>query len=274
MKIHEHQAKELLATFGVPVPLGGVARTPAEARSQAQELGGQAVVKVQIHAGGRGKAGGVRIAATPEEAERAAQDLLGRRLVTAQTGPAGVPVGSVLVEEALDVTRELYLSILVDGARGLPIVIASDAGGMEIEEVAAQTPERVVQVEVDPLTGYQPFHGRRLAAHLGLDAAQTRSFATLLGNLARAFSARDCSLIEVNPLVVTGDGRLLAADAKVTFDDNASFRQRANADMRDPDQEEPQERQATDQGIQYVKLDGDVGCMVNGDYVSCFSVGG
>ncbi len=265
MKIHEYQAKELLGSYGVPVPKGGVAKTPDEARQKAEQLGGaKPVVKAQVHAGGRGKAGGVKVVGTPAEAAEFAKKLLGTKLVTHQTGPGGVPVNSVLVEEAIDVARELYLSILVDGARGRIVIIASQAGGMDIEEVAAKTPEQIVQVALDPLVGYQPFHGRLLSQKLGLDATQSRAFVPMLGNLVRAFIERDCSMIEINPLVVTKDNRVLAADAKVNFDDNAAFRQKANPALRDPDQEDPLERLAADKGVQYVKLDGNVGCMVNG----------
>lgn len=264
MKIHEYQAKELLASFGVAVPKGGVAYTPEEARAKADELGGGAVVKVQVHAGGRGKAGGVRVVQSAADAEAAARDLLGTNIVTPQTGPEGAPVGSVLVEELLELDRELYLSVIIDGARGLPVVIASEAGGMEIEEVAAKTPEKIHQAVIDPVIEYQPFQGRALASAMGLDTAQSRAFSTLLGNLVKALVARDGSMVEINPLAITKDGRLLAADAKVNFDDNAGFRQRGNTALRDPDQEDSLERTANDQGIQYIKLDGDVGCMVNG----------
>ncbi|MCL0042833.1 ADP-forming succinate--CoA ligase subunit beta [Dehalococcoidia bacterium] len=264
MKIHEYQAKELLGSFGVAVPKGGVAYTSAEARTAAEDLGGSAVVKVQVHAGGRGKAGGVRLVDSPEDAETAAKELIGNNIVTIQTGPAGAPVTSVLVEEILELERELYLSVIIDGSIGRTIIIASEAGGMEIEEVAAETPEKIHQAVVDPIIGYQPFQGRALATDMELNTAESRAFSALLANLLSAFSSRDCSMIEINPLVITKDGRLLAADAKVNFDDNGTFRQSANSEMRDGDQEDPLERQANDQGIQYIKLDGDVGCMVNG----------
>jgi succinyl-CoA synthetase beta subunit len=221
-------------------------------------------VKAQVHAGGRGKAGGVKVVASAEEAAAFADGLLGTNLVTAQTGPEGVPVGAVLVEEVVDIAKELYLSVTVDGGAKSAVVIASEAGGMEIEEVAASTPEKIVQVHVDPIIGYQPFVGRRAASGIGMDATQARSFTALLGNIVRAMAERDLSLVEINPLVITSDERLLAADAKIDTDENAHFRHKDNADLRDADQEDPLERTANEKGIQYVKLDGDVGCMVNG----------
>ncbi len=264
MKIHEYQAKEILRSFGVAVPNGRVAATPEEAGAIAQELGGRAVVKAQVHAGGRGKAGGVRVVSGPDEAAEFARGLLGGNLVTAQTGPQGVPVNTVLVEEPVDIAQELYLSVTVDGAAKAPVIIASAAGGMEIEEIAEHSPEKITQVHIDPLIGYQPFIGRRVAAALGLDAAQGRAFGALLGGLIRAFSEKDLSMIEINPLVVTGEGALLAADGKINTDENAHFRHRDLLDLRDAEQEDPLERVANERGVQYVKLDGDVGCMVNG----------
>jgi succinyl-CoA synthetase beta subunit len=264
MKVHEYQAKAILKEFGVAVPNGSVASSADEARSAAQELGGRAVVKAQVHAGGRGKAGGVKVVASPDEAASFASGLLGTNLVTAQTGADGVPVRKVLVEEVIDIANELYLSVTVDGGAKSTVVIASEAGGMEIEEVAAATPEKISQVHIDPIIGYQPFVGRRVAAAIGLDATQARGFTTLLGNIVRAMTTQDLAMVEINPLVMTGDGRLLAADAKVDTDENAHFRHKDNADLRDPGQEDPLERTANEKGIQYVKLDGDVGCMVNG----------
>ena len=264
MKVHEYQAKEVLRDFGVPVPNGKVAASPDEARAAAEEFGGRAVVKAQVHAGGRGKAGGVKVVSSPQEAAQVASDLLGRNLITAQTGPEGVPVRTVLVEEVIEITKELYLSVTIDGGAKAPVVIASEAGGMEIEEVAEHNPEKITQVRIDPLIGYQPFIGRRVAAALKLDATQSRAFAGLLGNLVRALYEKDLSMIEINPLVITGDGRLLAADAKINTDENAHFRHPDMAALRDPEQEDPLERTANEKGIQYIKLDGDVGCMVNG----------
>ena len=264
MKIHEYQAKDILKAFGVAVPNGRVATTADEARVIAEELGGRAVVKAQVHAGGRGKAGGVKVVSSPDEAAEFAAGLLGTNLVTAQTGPQGVPVNAVLVEEPVDIAQELYLSVTVDGAAKSPVIIASAAGGMEIEEIAEHSPEKITQVHIDPLIGYQPFVGRRVAAALGLDAALARPFGALLGGVVNAFTEKDLNLIEINPLVVTGDGKLLAADGKIDTDENSHFRHRDLAELRDPDQEDPLERNANDKGVQYVKLDGDVGCMVNG----------
>ena len=264
MKIHEYQAKDVLRSFGVAVPKGRVAMTADEARAIAEELGGRAVVKAQVHAGGRGKAGGVKVVSTPDEAAEFAGQLLGSQLVTAQTGPEGVPIGSVLVEEPLDIAQELYLSVTVDGAAKSPVIIASAAGGVEIEEIAEHSPEKITQVHIDPLIGYQPFVGRRVAAALELDAALARPFGAILGGIVNAFSEKDLNLIEINPLVVTADGNLLAADGKIDTDENSHFRHRDLADLRDPAQEDPLERNANDKGVQYVKLDGDVGCMVNG----------
>ncbi|MDP2952499.1 MAG: ADP-forming succinate--CoA ligase subunit beta [Chloroflexota bacterium] len=263
MKIHEYQAKKLMAEFGIPVPRGEVAATPQEARQAAARLGGKVVVKAQAYAGGRGKAGGIKVVDSPQEAERAARGMLGKRLVTHQTSPEGVPVSRVLVEEAAAVQQELYLSIMVDGAAAMPVVIASAAGGMEIEEVAAKSPEKILKAYIDPVVGFQPFQGRKLSYGMGLDAGLVRPAAELMGNLYRLFRAKDCSLAEINPLVVSG-GKLMALDAKLNFDDNALFRHKDIADLRDVEQEEPLETKATDAGISYVKLDGDVGCMVNG----------
>ncbi len=264
MKVHEYQAKALMAEFNIPVPKGSVATTPAEAREAAAAMDGKAVVKAQVHAGGRGKAGGVKVVSSAQEAEQVASDLLGSTLVTFQTGPDGVPVNQVLVEETIDVVRELYLAIVVDGESKRNVVIASEAGGMEIEEVAAATPEKILRVEVHPSVGFQPFQGRRLAYGLNLDAALVRPAAELIGNLCKLFVEKDCSMAEINPLVVTSDGRLLAVDAKLNIDDDALFRHGDLRDLRDATQEETLEAEATDYDISYVKLDGDVGCLVNG----------
>ena len=264
MKVHEYQAKEILARYGVPVPRGGVASTPGEAARLAAELGGRCVVKAQVHAGGRGKAGGILVVSSAKEAEEAAQALLGTTLVTFQTGPEGVPVRRVLVEEAVDVARELYLGMVIDGAAQGVVAIASEAGGMEIEEVAAQTPEKVLRVEVDSSLGLQPYQGRKLAYGLNLKPEQVRTVAGLIGDLYKVFEAHDCSLVEINPLVVTADDRVLAVDAKLSFDDDALFRQPELEGLRDPDQEDPREVEAQEYNISYVKLEGDVGCLVNG----------
>ncbi len=264
MKIHEYQAKEVLASYGIPVPKGGVAATPAEAKEIASTLGDQVVIKAQVYAGGRGKAGGVKTASSPDEAEKLAGQIIGMQLVTHQTSPEGVPVDKVLVEEAAPIERELYLSIIIDSAKGIPAIMASEAGGMDIEEVAAKTPEKILKAYVDPITGFQPFMGRRLAYGLNLEPDQIRPATQLIGNLYRVFQEKDCSLVEINPLVVTTDGRLLALDAKLNFDDNGLFRHRDYAELRDPSQEDALELEASQHNISYIKLDGDVGCMVNG----------
>ncbi len=264
MKIHEYQAKEILARYGVPVPRGGVASTRDEASRIAEELGGRVVVKAQVHAGGRGKAGGIKLVSSAQDAGNAAAEMLGTQLVTFQTGPEGVPVGSVLVEEVIDTDRELYLAMVIDGAAGGVVAIASQAGGMAIEEVAESTPEKILQVITDPVLGLQPFQGRKLAYGLNVDASLLRPVATLVGDLYRAFTENDCSLAEINPLVITRDGRVLAVDAKMNIDDDALFRHHDLADLHDPGQEDPGEVEARRYDINYVKLDGDVGCIVNG----------
>ncbi len=264
MKIHEYQAKAILARHGIPVPRGGVASTPEEASQIARDLGGRVVVKAQVHAGGRGKAGGIKLAASPQEAARAARAMLGTNLVTFQTGPEGVPVRRVLVEEVADVQRELYLGMVVDGAARGVVVMASEAGGMEIEEVAASTPEKILRAAVEPVLGLMPYQGRSLAYGLKVKPEQVRPLAELIGNLYRVFETYDCSLAEVNPLVVTADGRIMALDAKLNFDDDALFRHADIQELHDPEQEAPQEVEARKYDINYVKLDGDVGCIVNG----------
>ena len=265
MKIHEFQAKKLFAEYDVPVPKGRVASTAEEAGAIAQELGRPVVVKAQVHAGGRGKGGGIKMAKNPEEAEQVAGEILGMQLVTPQTGAEGRLVRRVLVEEQTPLERELYLSILIDSASGRPTIIASSAGGMEIEEVAAKQPEAIQRVAIDPAVGFQPHLGRELAFALGLDGELLRPAVSLMDALYRCFADKDCSLVEINPLVVTAAGRLLALDAKVTFDDNALFRHEDVAAMRDTDEEDPLEVQAQELGINnYVKLEGNIGCVVNG----------
>ena len=246
------------------MPRGGAADTPEEAAKLAAELGGRAVVKAQVHAGGRGKAGGVKLTASPEDAAAFAASILGESLVTAQTGPEGVPVRKVLVEETLDVAKELYLAMVIDGAAEGAVAIASESGGVEIEEVADTNPELILRVAVDPAIGLQAYQGRRLAYGLNVDAALVRPVAALVENLYRAFRENDCSLAEINPLVITADGRALAADAKVDFDDDALFRHPDFAELHDPEQEDPGEVEARKYDINYVKLDGSVGCIVNG----------
>ncbi len=265
MKIHEYQAKQILGEFGVPVPRGGVATTAQEARRLAEELGGRVVVKAQIHAGGRGKGGGVKLANSAQEAEDIARQILGMQLVTHQTGPEGKLVKRVLVEEQQKPERELYLAVLIDNASGRALMMGSAAGGMEIEEVAARTPEAIQRTTIDPVTGLNGFQGRQLAFALGLTGDLLRPAVGLMSGLYKAFVAKDCSLAEINPLVVTGDGKLLALDAKMNFDDNAVFRHADVAALRDPDEEDPLEVRAQEMGINnYVKLDGNIGCVVNG----------
>lgn len=265
MKIHEYQAKALMLQFGIPVPKGRVAFTPAEARAIAEEIGGKVVVKAQVYAGGRGKAGGIKMADTPEEAEKAASQLLGTRMVTHQTGAEGVAISRVLVEEASEISRELYVSVLVDSTTKLPLVMASEAGGMEIEEVAQAAPEKILKVSIDPAIGFQPFQGRKLSYGMNLTGKQVAEATRLMTNLYQLFMTKDCSLAEINPLAVTADGRLLALDAKLNFDDNALFRHKDIQELHDEEQEELLEVQARQWGINnYVKMDGNIGCMVNG----------
>ncbi len=268
MKIHEYQAKKILAEYDVPVPKGQVAESVEEAEAAAKALGGGVcVVKAQIHAGGRGKGGGVKLCKDLDEVRVNAGQILGMQLVTHQTGPEGQRVKKVLVEEGMDIRKELYLSILVDRNSESAVVLASTEGGMEIEEVAAKTPEKILRENVDPAVGMLPYQALRLAYGLKVDEVDpklVRPAAALITNLFRAFQGEDCSLVEINPLVLTGDGRALALDAKVTFDDNAAFRHGLQAGMRDPDEEDPLEIEATDADLSYIKLDGNIGCMVNG----------
>jgi len=264
MKIHEHQAKALLREFGVPVPAGNVAATPADARAVATRLGGRVVVKAQVHAGGRGKAGGIKLADDAEAAERAARQILGMRLTTPQTPPEGIQVRSVLVEAASAVERELYLSITLDRARATHVVMASQAGGMEIEEVAARTPEKIIREWAHPALGVQDYQARHLAYGLGLAGDQFKQAVALIRSLFALYLARDCSLAEINPLVVTKDGRVLALDAKLNFDDNALWRHQDVAALRDVNEEDPLDVEASKYSLNYIKLDGSVGCMVNG----------
>ena len=264
MKIHEYQSKDIFAQYGIAVPKGRVATTPEEAAEIAEELGGRAVVKAQVHAGGRGKAGGIKLIDSPEKAAEAAEALIGSTLVTFQTGPEGVPIRSVLVEEVVDVETEMYVGMAIDGAAEGVVAIASAAGGMEIEEVADTTPEKIITVAVDPVLGLQPFQGRKLAYGLGVAPELNRPVAGLMASLYKLFEENDCSLVEINPLGVTSDGRVLAMDAKIDIDDDAMFRHRDLAGLRDVEQEDPLEVEASEFNISYVKLDGDVGCIVNG----------
>ena len=265
MKIHEYQAKAILAKHGVPVPRGEVAFTAAEAGAIATRLGGAiVVVKAQIHAGGRGKGGGVKLAKSPAEAQTLAGTMLGMTLVTHQTGPDGRVVGRVLVEEGLQMTRELYLSLVIDRASGKPVMMASSAGGMDIEEVAAATPQKIVRVYIEPGVGLVPFEARQLGFAIGLTGPQVNQAVRLMTSLYDAFVATDASLIEINPLVVTAAGDLLALDAKMTFDDNALYRHPDIKELRDLGEEDPLEIEASKSSLNYIHLDGNIGCMVNG----------
>jgi len=265
MKIHEYQAKTILARHGVPVPRGEVAFNAAEAGEIARRVGGPVVVvKAQIHAGGRGKGGGVKLAKSPDEAEQIARDMIGMTLVTHQTGPEGRIVRRVLIEEGLQMQRELYLSLLLDRAAGKPVMMASAAGGMDIEEVAAKTPEQIVRAHLDPGVGMAAFEARRLGFGIGLDGPQVNKFVKLATALYDAYVATDASLIEINPLVVTQSGDLLALDAKMNFDDNAMYRHPDIRDLRDLSEEDSLEVEASKFSLNYIHLDGNIGCMVNG----------
>jgi len=265
MKIHEYQAKGILARYGVPVPRGEVAFSAHEAGEIARRLGGgTVVVKAQIHAGGRGKAGGVKVVKSPDDAERAAADLLGRTLVTKQTGAAGQIVGRLLIEEGLAIDRELYLSMLVDRASQQPVLMVSAEGGMDIEEVAAKTPEKIHKEFVDPAVGLQPFQARKLAFAVGLADGQIGKATKMMLLLYKAFIATDASLLEINPLITTKGGELLALDAKMNFDDNALYRHSDIRELRDLSEEDPLEVEASKFSLNYIRLDGNIGCMVNG----------
>ena len=264
MKIHEYQAKALLAEAGVSVPRGEAAFTVAEARTIAERLGGRVVVKAQIHAGGRGKGGGVKLVSDAAEAERVAEAMLGMTLVTAQTGPGGRRVGRLLIEEGLDIERELYVGLVIDRALERPVLMASRSGGMDIEQVAAETPELILRERLDPVAGLQPFQARRLAFGMGLERPEAGRAATVMLAAARAFLDLDASLLEINPLVVTANGGVLALDAKVTLDDSALFRHLELRELRDVAEEEALEVEASRHALSYVRLDGRIGCMVNG----------
>src|SRR5882757_9834160 len=265
MKIHEYQAKEIFRRFGVPTPRGEMVTTPEQARTVAERPGTKiVVVKAQIHAGGRGKAGGVKLAKSPAEAADLAKSILGMKLVTPQTGPGGRIVQRLLIEEGLDIKRELYLSILVDRTVAAPVVMASTAGGMEIEEVAHKNPELILRETISPATGLQPYHARKLAYGLGLSGETASAAWPFLQALYRTFLETDASLAEINPLIVTGDGKLVALDAKMAFDDNALYRHKDIVELRDLNEEDPLEVEASNYKLNYIKLDGNVGCMVNG----------
>jgi succinyl-CoA synthetase beta subunit len=265
VKIHEYQAKSVLARFGVPVPRGEVAATAAEAVEVARRLGGEvAVVKAQIHAGGRGKGGGVKVAKSLADVEPLARQIIGMTLVTHQTGPEGRKVARVLVEEGLQIDRELYLSIVIDRAAACPVVIASAAGGMDIEEVAASEPEKILREYIDPGTGVIPFQARKLAFGMGLTGPAVNKLVKVLDSVYKAFVETDASMIEINPLIVTKSGDLLALDAKMAFDDNAMYRHPDLRDFRDLTEEDPLEVEASMFSLNYIRLDGNIGCMVNG----------
>ena len=264
MKIHEYQAKSIFAKFGVPVPQGEVANTPADARAIAERLGGKVVVKAQIHAGGRGKGGGIKVVNDAEEAAHAASALIGSMLVTPQTGPEGRRVGRVLVEEQLAIDRELYLGLLIDRALARPVMMASSAGGMDIEQVAADTPELILREAVDGADGLMGFQARRLAFGLGLSGRAVAQAVRVMQAVYRMFRETDASLVEINPLVVTTSGDVLALDAKVSLDDSALFRHTELVELRDLTEEEDLEIEASKYSLNYIRLDGNVGCMVNG----------
>jgi succinyl-CoA synthetase beta subunit len=265
MKIHEYQGKELLRKFGVPVPRGIVARSPEEAYQAAKELAtGVVVVKAQIHAGGRGKGGGVKLAQSPEEAREIARQILGMKLVTHQTGPEGREVRVLLIEEGLPIDKEFYLGIVLDRASGRPVFMASEAGGMDIEEVAAKTPEKILKETVDPAVGFCPFQARKLAFGLGIRSELVNQAVKFMQSLYNANEQMDASLMEINPFLLTKDNRLIALDAKVNFDDNALFRHKEFIDLRDLNEEEPLEIEASKYDLNYIKLDGNIACMVNG----------
>ena len=265
MKIHEYQAKAILSRHGVPVPSGEVAFTPAEVGDIAKRLGGgTVVVKAQIHAGGRGKGGGVKLARSPEEAETIAREMIGMNLVTHQTGPEGRTVARVLVESGQTMTRELYLGLVIDRAARCPVLMASPDGGVDIEAVAAKTPERIFKEHISPAIGLMPFQARKLAFALGLDGKQAQKASVLMASVYQAFLENDASLIEINPLVVTAAGDLLALDAKMNFDDSALGRHHELRELRDLSEEDPLEVEASKFSLNYIRLDGSIGCMVNG----------
>jgi len=265
MNLHEYQSKELFTSYGIPVPKGLVAATGSEAAAAARKIGGSKwVVKAQVHAGGRGKAGGVKLVDSPEAAEQAADAMIGQQLITHQTGPEGLPIRQVFVEEGSKIARELYVSLVLNRDKGHVAFIASAAGGMDIEEVAAHTPEKIIRVNINPATGLQPSQCRVLAYGLGLEGKQLDEFAKIASALYKLYLEKDCSLLEINPLIVNGDGKLVALDGKINIEDNALFRQKDIAKLRDSSQEDAMERAAAEHELNYVSLDGDIACMVNG----------
>jgi succinyl-CoA synthetase beta subunit len=265
MKVHEYQAKEILRGYGVPVPKGRMAETPQESRKIAQEIGAKRiVVKAQIHAGGRGKGGGVKVVTNPGEAEKAAKEMLGMILITPQTGSAGRVVRKVLIEEGVDIKEELYLGVVIDRSKGCPVIMASKEGGVEIEKVAAESPEKIIKEWVEPAVGLRPFQVNKIGYGLGFEPQQIGPFRTVIFGLYKAFAEKDCLLVEINPLVLMGDGQFIALDAKMNFDDNGLFRHKEIAALRDLNEEAPLEIEASKYSLNYIKLDGNVGCMVNG----------
>ena len=265
MKIHEYQAKEILRKYNVPVPNGVLISSESEAAQAAKKVGTDVVVvKAQIHAGGRGKGGGVKLAKSPAEAEKYAGDIIGMTLVTPQTGPEGRLVKKVLIEEGMSISKELYMGMLVDRETSQVLIMASEAGGMEIEEVAAETPEKIIKETVDPIIGVQPYLARKIAFALNLEGAPLKAIIPFIINLYDAFTKEDCSMLEINPLVITSDDRVLALDAKVDIDDNAMYRHKDTQTYRDTDEEDPAEVEASKFHLNYIKLDGNIGCMVNG----------
>ncbi|WP_068298160.1 malate--CoA ligase subunit beta [Pararhodobacter sp. CCB-MM2] len=265
MDIHEYQAKEILASFGVDIPPGALAYSPEQAAYRAREIGGDRwVVKAQVHAGGRGKAGGVKVCASDQEIQQTCEGLFGRKLVTHQTGPEGKGIYRVYVEGAVPIEREIYLGLVLDRTSQRVMIVASAEGGMEIEEISAQKPKSIVRATVEPAVGLQDFQCRQIAFKLGIDPALTARMVRTLQGCYRAFREHDATMVEINPLVVTGDNRILALDAKMTFDDNALFRHPQISELRDKSQEDPRESRAADRGLSYVGLDGNIGCIVNG----------
>lgn len=265
MNLHEYQAKGIFSDFGIPVPQGQVASSIVEVEHAAQALGGERwVVKAQVHAGGRGKAGGVKLVSSVAELKEVADSLFGTRLVTHQSGPEGQPINQLLIEEVGDIARELYLSVVIDRGSKRVIFMASTEGGMDIEKVAAETPEKITTISISPVAGLQAYQCRQLAFSLGLEGAQVRELSIILNGIYNLFISRDASMVEINPLVVTGEGHLIALDAKINLDDSALYRQPKMAQLRDPSQEDEREHLADQHELNYVHLDGSIGCMVNG----------
>ena len=264
MKLHEYQAKDIFSKYGIPIPKGKVATTSSQAATAAFDIGEPVVVKAQVHAGGRGKAGGVKLVKTPGEAESFANEILQSNLVTYQTGPEGVPVNSLLIEEAINISEEFYLGMVIDGSSKGVVAIASKEGGVNIEEIAEKSPEKIITIEIDPVLGLQPFQGRKIAYSLGLDQQNIRKAADLIQKLYSVFIDTDATLIEINPLVLTSDNQILAADAKLDIDDDSIFRHQEIKNISDISQEDKLEVEARDFDINYVKLDGNIGCIVNG----------